>query len=285
MNPNSGIFVAAILATVFASLLLGSAVGRLTPRSERLPAFLIVALTLPMCALAFYSVRLPLDHLLRSVMDPASEFYGITTVFYAPLTEEPAKLWFLLLPWFRARLKKQTTLAFGLAAGLGFGIGEAWLVAVWLSHRPDVASLPWYQLTGYIAERFLVCINHGAFTALALRSIRGTPVRAVLFAMVLHFVGNSPLYFTKWLGAAERQLILGLWEVLFFLAMLGLLVLSFNLALRRTLLGRAKCPECGLVYERGWMAINMGSRRYEKCPGCRHWHWTGRERETTEDQI
>lgn len=44
--------------------------------------------------------------------------------------------------------------------------------------------------------------------------------------------------------------------------------------LRHRLLGQAKCPGCGLIYDRHLLAVNMGTRRYERCPGCKKGHYT-----------
>jgi hypothetical protein len=274
-TPGPDVFIAAGITTLLSLLLIGGAVRALTPKNERRHLVVLAALHLPMCALAYYVVRLPLDGLVKGVIDTKSELYPLTTLFYAPLTEEPAKLWLLLFPWFRSMLNRQTALWLGMAIGLGFGLGEMWLVAYWLFHHPQIASLPWYSLTGYMNERFFVCINHGVFTTVALRTFRQAPLRSVGFAMLLHLIGNAPIYLTKWLGPDARQAILAFWGLLFPAGMLWLLVRSYKLELRHILLGRAKCPECGLIYERRFlMAVNMGSRRYEPCPGCNKWHWT-----------
>ena len=284
-KAGAGVWIAAVVATVLSLLVIGGAIRALTPRDHRRRLLIVIGLHLPMCALAYYVIRLPLDSLMKAVIDIRSELYGLTTLLYAPLTEEPAKLWLLIFPWFRLMLTRQSALWLGMAVGLGFGLGEMWLLAHWLSHDPQIASLPWYSLSGYIGERFLVCINHGVFTTIALRTVRSTPVRSVGFAMLLHLIGNAPIYLTKSLGHDQRQTILALWGLLFPVAMVGLLVRLYNLDLRHLLLGRASCPECGLVYERRWMAVNMGSRRYELCPGCKKWHWTETLKEDASGQM
>ena len=42
----------------------------------------------------------------------------------------------------------------------------------------------------------------------------------------------------------------------------------------RALFGRRRCPECATEYDAPMFAINFGATRYERCPHCRHWHWT-----------
>jgi hypothetical protein len=215
------------------------------------------------------------------------------TSLNSTLTEELAKLWPLLLPWFRRRLSKENAPRLGLAIGLGFGVGEVWLVASLLAPDPKFAGVPWYlfgTLNGYMTERFMVCIHHGAFTAAALRVIRWTPGRGILYAMGLHFLGNLPLALAGWnfggLGERAWAVIVPVWLVLFFFAMIALLIRFFKAAdpegwrgLHHYLLGQAKCPGCGLVYLRPWFAVNMGTRRYEQCPGCQKWHVTTRWKE------
>ena len=41
----------------------------------------------------------------------------------------------------------------------------------------------------------------------------------------------------------------------------------------RLFYGRRKCPECGEEYDASLFAANLGARRYERCPVCRHWHF------------
>jgi hypothetical protein len=137
-----------------------------------------------------------------------------------------------------------------------------------------------------MVERFLTCIFHGAFTAAALRTIRQAPVRSILFAMALHFLGNFPLALADrnfgGLGESTWSVVVPTWMTLYFFAMIALLSRFLKSAdpegwrrLRRLMLGKAKCPKCGLVYERSWFGVNMGLRhRYERCPGCKKWHLT-----------
>jgi len=113
-------------------------------------------------------------------------FLFVTTILYAPVTEESAKLTLMLFPWIRRRNDGKSAIQIGMAIGLGFGVGEMWQAAYWLSKDPDIASTPWYLLGGFMIERLLVCFNHVALTTAALRRIRQAPVRSVLFAVGLH---------------------------------------------------------------------------------------------------
>jgi hypothetical protein len=67
-----------------------------------------------------------------------------------------------------------------------------------------------------------------------------------------------------------------IWLVLFFVTSLGLLAFSrsANSARGRALFGRRRCPECAVEYDAPMFAVNFGATRYERCPLCRHWHWT-----------
>lgn len=38
--------------------------------------------------------------------------------------------------------------------------------------------------------------------------------------------------------------------------------------------GARNCPECHSDYAAPLLGLNLGGTRYERCPHCRHWHWT-----------
>jgi hypothetical protein len=284
----AALYLAAFITSLVALLVIGGFILAITPRQDRFFVAAVMALNLPMAAVAFYWVRLPLDHWLAGTLGADSLAYVVWGTLKAPLTEELAKLWLLLVPWFRRRLGKENAPRLGMAIGLGFGVGEAWVVAMLLSADPKVAGVPWFlfgAFGGYVVERFMVCILHGAFTAAALHFIRQAPVRAVLLAMGLHFIGNFPIFLRGWnvggLGDSAWAVIVQVWAILFFVAMIALLGRLFNSAdpegwrgFRHHLLGQAKCPGCGLVYLRPWFAVNLPTCRYEPCPGCKKWHVT-----------
>lgn len=277
-----GIYIAAIATTVLSLAVIGGLLLYNTPKQDWPFLATVMALHLPMCALSFYCFRLPLDDFVRTTVGQSSQWYGFLTTLYAPLLEEPSKLWLLLVPSFAARLVRKNALRLAMAIGLGFGIGEMWLVAHWISLNPKLAVLPWYMFNGYANERFMVCVMHGAFTATALRTIHEVPVRSILSAMALHFLVNFPIFLAAkdigGLGKTAWQIILSVWVPLYFIAMLVLMAYLYELKLsdiRLKLCGRAKCPECGQIYVRPLLlAVNVFELRYEFCPNCRHFHWT-----------
>lgn len=277
-----GIYITAIITTVLSLGIIGSFILRDSAKRERLFLIAVILLEIPMCAFAFYFIRLPLDAWLRGVLSGFEQSYRFLTTLYAPLTEELVKLWIILFPWFSNKINNKTImLKAAMAIGLGFGIGEMWLVAYELTKRPEIALLPWYSFGGYLNERFMVCILHGAFTAAALRRMRSGFFWGILAAMFLHFMGNFPIYLAgtnfAGLGKPVWQIILSLWVSFYFLVMTGLLIYlawgKFQ-GLSVFIYGRAKCPECGLIYPRPLFAVNMVTKRYERCPGCKKYHWT-----------
>ncbi|MFN8539856.1 MAG: hypothetical protein U0232_20545 [Thermomicrobiales bacterium] len=80
-----------------------------------------------------------------------------------PLTEEPAKLWPLLIPAFARRITRENAVRCAVALGLGFGIGEIGFIAQLIYADGDFNALPWYNFSGFINERFMVCLIHGGF--------------------------------------------------------------------------------------------------------------------------
>jgi hypothetical protein len=60
------------------------------------------------------------------VLGADSRAFAVFDTCFAPLTEEPAKLWLLLVPAFVGRLRKENAPGVAMAIGLGFGLGEAW---------------------------------------------------------------------------------------------------------------------------------------------------------------
>ncbi len=273
------IYIAALVTSALCLGVIGGVLFFRTPRPERAFLSRLVLLLLPMCALAFHGVRMPLDHALASVLAGNPDLYAFIKVLYAPLTEEPAKLWPLLIPWVWRRVTRENLVRVALAIGLGFGIGEAWTVAGLLAGEPAIAHLPWYALGGFISERFMVCILHAGFTGAALYFIRtrrrvGTGLAC---AMLLHFIGNFPIYLAQQvfpdLGPVVWQVLLGLWVLFYWLLMAALLAgLAGGRGWFRKLRGTTQCPGCGAVYPRRLFGINLLHRSYERCPVCKRWH-------------
>jgi uncharacterized membrane protein YhfC len=232
----------------------------------------------------FHFVRLPFDHWIAARMAGSPLLFWIRSA-YAPLTEEPAKLWPLLLPAVRRHITAENVGRFALAFGLGFAIGEIVTVAdLLLAHDPKLAQQPWWQWNGFIGERLMTCAIHPAMTSLALvgwRRWRSFPLGLAL-AMTAHWCSNFPIGMSHrgWLGPnpAVAQTIVALWLDACFVAAVIWLILLFAPragSFQARLFGQAICPECGQRYGRAWLGLNAtGGRRYEPCPHCRKWHWT-----------
>ena len=118
-----GIHITAILTTGIAAVIFGPLIHRLKmPASERL-VWLAAGIALPLQPLAFYFVRIPLDHWLVAQLGSTSATYQWLISLYAPLTEEPAKLVPLLIPMIRRDIRPTNFVRYALAIGVGFAIG------------------------------------------------------------------------------------------------------------------------------------------------------------------
>lgn len=275
-----GIYIAAAIVTLLAALLIGGFVLGNSEKKEYVLYVTLFLLTLPMSYLSIWYIRKPFDLWFQTVMTNHG-WYTFLTTFYAPLTEELSKLWPLLIPFFYRRVTKENALKVAIALGLGFGIGEIWYLAWRFSFNPEIASLPWYQLGGFINERLLTCIIHGAFTAVTVYVWKRYNTRAgIIGSMILHYFGNFPIYLSlidplKW-GKIVWQYILGFYVPIYALFMISML-LFFQFGNKETvkkiLLGRHMCPECGKEYKGRWFTLNGFSKTYEKCPFCKKWHW------------
>ena len=277
-----GIYLAALVCAGLALLIYGLLLRRLPGTVERrwlLSAFLIA---LPLQPLAFFALRLPLmtwlKHLLHVTlpdvnvpfpeMSTAALTYVALSTLFAPVTEELAKATPLLLAGLRKDIRPENLARYALAIGLGFGLGEIGFVAAGIARNPELASLPAYAFGAFVAERLMVCLNHAAFVACTLRWRAG-----ILLAILAHWAGNLPIFLPgshPWLLAA--------WVQLYFLGSLAwITTLAYGSPrkLGLLLMGRARCPECQTIYDRSIWALNAGAHRYERCPACRHWHWTG----------
>src|ERR1041384_461097 len=96
-----GIYLAAILTTAIAAAIFVPLIHKRKMPADVGLVGLAAAIALPLQPLAFYLVRLPLDHWLVSQLGSTSAAYQWITSLYAPLTEEPAKLIPLLIPAIR----------------------------------------------------------------------------------------------------------------------------------------------------------------------------------------
>lgn len=277
---TSDIFIAAVITSVLSLAVIGGVLFFRSPKEQRPILFLLLLIMLPMNPLAFYLVRVPLDGWLVSLLGKQSEQYFWIQSLYAPLTEELAKLWPLLIPLFYHRMKAIPVHRVALAIGLGFGVGEAWTVASFLAKSPEVTKYPWYLLGGYMSERMMVCVMHSAFTAAALVLIfrHKKILLGLLSCMLLHFLGNFPIFLSAKnvfnLGADAWKALLQVWALVYFLTLGSFLAyLAFDKKWFNILVkGKVMCPECKQIYNHPLFGINLIHKRYERCPLCKKWH-------------
>jgi hypothetical protein len=281
--PFHQIYFTSAVTTVVSFLLIGGLLKWKASKEDHAFLLTLMLIELPMALAAFYLVRLPLlDAVVKFLAGDHVTLYGFLKNFYAPLTEEPSKLLPLLIPFFRRKITNDNFVWAAMALGLGFGIGEIWLVAGFIAHAPAFAGMPWYMFTGFLNERFMVCIIHGGFTSVALWRLGNKFVPGVLGAMLLHFLGNFLIYLAGiGFGGFSKttwQIIIQIYIVLFFIGIIAMLAkFKYKKAeIGKFLLGSSVCPECGTKYDAPIMGVNWITKRYEKCPNCHKWHWVKR---------
>jgi len=276
----TGIYLTALLTSGLAAVLFGLVNRKLRQPADEQLVWLAFLFALPLQPLAFYCLRLPLDHWLVGQLGAKSSSYGWLTSLYAPLTEEPAKLIPLLLPAVFRDIRKENFIRYAFAIGFGFAIGEMWFIAERITQVPQLAALPFYQFTGYTVERLMTCVFHTVFVAVALRALRRRFALGFLGAVALHWLGNFPISLSAWnvggLGKTAWTVILMLWLIAYFVTALALLsyFIYGQFAPGKFLYGRRHCPGCHQDFDPSLMGVNMGSTRYERCPHCQRWHWT-----------
>ncbi|MBN1454782.1 MAG: hypothetical protein JW945_00810 [Methanomicrobia archaeon] len=222
-----GIFIAALIVTILSAGVIGGAIFWRAKANERKLLFVVTLVYIPIFFAAYYGLRLPLDSVLGPILSGYPvEFYQFVTLFYAPITEELAKLSLLAVLLLAQRIKKDNYHRFAFTVGLGFGIGEIWFLAELFAKQPQIASLPWYLLGGFITERFLVCFLHGAFVLIAVHYLIKGQYRGILYAMGLHFAVNLPIYLAyitrDYIAAYIWQILLSYYVIIFALVMLVL---------------------------------------------------------------
>jgi hypothetical protein len=283
------IYIAAIITTIVALAVYGTTVYRMKSPVDSKSLWLAFLIALPLQPLAFYLVRLPLNAWLVSKIGSTSLTYEWITLFYAPLTEEPAKLVPLLVPFILRDIRRENFVRYALAIGLGFGIGEMWFLAQRIAVNPQFASIPVWQFTGFFNERLMVCLLHSAFVSVALWRLGNKFLLGEAGAMLLHFFGNFPIYLMSkdvfGIGKTAWSLILNLWVGLYFFG--GIALLAYFVydkgGIGRFIFGRTRCPECSVVYDSPFFGFNLGTKRYEKCSACRRWHMIGTSNKVTEE--
>lgn len=285
------IYYMAVITTVVALSVYGGIIYRMKAAADRRWLWLAFIIALPLQPLAFYLVRVPLNTWLVGKLGPTSLVYEWITLFYAPLTEEPAKLVPLLLPFVVRDIRRENFVRYALAIGLGFGIGELWFVAGRVANNPHFASLPVWQFMGFFNERLMVCLLHAAFVSVALWRVRSKFLLGEAGAMALHFFGNFPIYLMSknlfGIGTTAWSLIVNVWLGLYFFG--GICLFTYfvygKVGVGRLIFGKSRCPECKTVYGSPFFALNLGAKRYERCPGCKRWHMIGIENKVTAEEA
>ncbi len=277
-----GIYLTAIITTAVALAVFGTLLQKLRLPAQTRLLWLTLAIALPLQPLTFYLIRVPLDHWLASHLADTSAFYQWVRSFYAPVTEEFAKLIPLLILAIRRDIRPDNFVRYALAIGLGFALGEMGFVADRIARTPSLAALPFYQFTGYAVERLMTCVFHTAFVSVALWRLRRRFAFGIAGAIALHWLGNAPIFLLNWnvggLGKDVWMMIVQFW-LLGYCALLGAMLAAFAFGRWPTLnavYGRRSCPECHGEYAAPLFALNFGRTRYERCPHCRRWHWTER---------
>ncbi len=210
-----GLFIAASITS--ALVLCGFAILLRQADAWRTTALAFV-IALPLQPLMFYVVRLPIDGFLRTSFGIAS-WVTIASLFYAPLTEEPAKWLVAVAPKLRRAIVNDP-IVLALAVGAGFGFGEIWFLAQALSKSPSYPDLPFWMFGGFIVERLAVCFLHGVMLVPALYALAsgGSFLVGGIVGMTLHFLLNFPIYLAGinlfGLGEAWKPILL-LWILLF----------------------------------------------------------------------
>ncbi|HEV3340801.1 MAG TPA: PrsW family glutamic-type intramembrane protease [Pirellulales bacterium] len=291
------IYVMAAVTTVLALTGWGTLFWQICPRDRRRqPLVALLVAGFFMSPTAFFLFRRPLliGPLEPVLSQPAwsngnwSIARDAIRLSYAPLTEEPAKLlpWFILLAagcplWPTRRMVAPLT----MAAGLGFAVGEIWLVASFVAQAkdPELAGLPWYSFGGFLSERLMTCMAHVLFAMptlmLARRGWLGLSA-GLAIGMALHGLSNSPimLMHREAFGWKKEtwQLLIQFWLVMFTVA--GIVAVTGAFAGRKMWraiwFSQMICPGCGQVYRQPiFLGLNCGLSRYERCGVCHKWHW------------
>jgi len=286
----TSIYYMALITTVVATAAYGVIIYRMKAPADKRWLLLAFLIALPLQPLAFYLVRVPFNGWLVGKLGSTSKVYEWITLFYAPLTEEPAKLVPLLVPLILRDIRRSNFVRYALAIGLGFGIGELWFVAGRIASNPHFAAIPFWQFTGFFNERLMVCLMHGAFVSVALWRLRDKFLLGEAGTMALHFCGNFPIYLMSknlfGIGTTAWSVIVNLWVVLYFFGSIALLTYFVygKAGVGRLIFGKTKCPECGAIYDSPLFAFNLGTKRYERCSACKKWHMIGMDNKVMEER-
>ena len=219
-----GITIAAMLTIGFLVILVGLLICTKLHSSLKLMAVLGVLGGMAAFFGAFYLLRIPLDNALQSLIQSNPAMYRLGTTFYAPITEEPAK-WLILIPFFLAgKIKNENKAVWALCIGIGFGIGEIVFLSQRIASDPLTLTMPWYLSSGFIVERFMVSLIHGALVLVAADALCSRKFWAMILAPMIHYLVNLPIFLSYQfpldpLGIVWGQL-LWLSNILFFVGAL-----------------------------------------------------------------
>ncbi|MDR2395039.1 MAG: YhfC family intramembrane metalloprotease [Endomicrobium sp.] len=145
--------------------------------------------------LAFHYIRIPLDDLIKYYANIIPIWYCFITFLYAPVIEEIAKILpILVFPVYKNNITKENIVLYGSVIGLGFGIGEMFLISSFIVKDIAFIGYKWYHFYGYIYERIISCFCHQIFTIVALSGIEKCDIKYLLYAMVLHAILNIPAF-------------------------------------------------------------------------------------------
>lgn len=154
---------------------------------------------LPLSVLVNTFVKTPLIRSIQRIAwpartGPAPWGFLLSVLWVAPIAEEAGKLLPLALPRLRDSIVRPwSPLRYGMASGLGFGLGEALYLAWNIAQIQTYADMPFYHFMGYMNERLMVSLAHGVMTSVAMSGIaRGGPASAYgyLGAVGLHALVN-----------------------------------------------------------------------------------------------
>ena len=284
-SKMTGIQVAALITSLIAFAAFGGLIWQLSDAKDRRWLLGLIVLGIPLSPLAYHCLRLPMHSILATWLGSDSRLLAFCQLWYAPVTEEPAKLLplLLLIPMVGYRMTGANLVPVAMSLGLGFAIGEMWLVASLVGHSPEIAKLPFYQFGGFFNERLATCITHAGFTSLALWGIqrgRLKMIAGMAGAMTFHFLGNFPIFLMNTdfagLGKPVWVSLVSIWLlicVVFAALLLAILHAGTKRVFAMMVTGQMKCPECGQFYRQPILGGNFGMWRYEPCGACHKWHW------------
>jgi len=205
------IFIMTVVTLTVALVLWGGLIYLFSGHERRY--FWLLLLGLPLSAVANFVVKRPAivavgqaGHVPPGLglMSP-TWFLGFL-VLLPPLVEEAIKVAPLLFgPARRLVSGRGSAFWVGFVLGVGFGLGEALLVAYAVAQNPQYARLPWYAFTGFLNDRLLACFGHGVMTAVLVTALARGPrfiLPGYLAACGLHFFFNLPvvLYQFQWIS-------------------------------------------------------------------------------------